>query len=177
MFMQFPSPALGPSGNLTVKGEVQDPSLPNPTATWIAVQSVEFGIENPTTIGSATGGAGAGKAKFNQFQIKKTVDSASPTLFSAVGLGVHFPTVTLVVRKAGGSKAIYLTYTFALVFVSEVDWSAELGDEAPTETVTLTYGAMGVSYSKQDSTGALVGSPAVSNWSQITNAPNLTVTP
>jgi hypothetical protein len=29
-----------------------------------------FGVENPTTIGSATGGAGAGKIKFNEFQIK-----------------------------------------------------------------------------------------------------------
>lgn len=29
-----------------------------------------FGVENPTTIGSATGGAGAGKIKFNEFQVK-----------------------------------------------------------------------------------------------------------
>ena len=26
-----------------------------------------YGVENPTTIGSATGGAGAGKIKFNEF--------------------------------------------------------------------------------------------------------------
>lgn len=33
---------------------------------------------NPSTIGSATGGAGAGKTRFNEFTIKKTSDSASP---------------------------------------------------------------------------------------------------
>ena len=36
-----------------------------------------FGIENPTTIGSATGGAGAGKIKFNEFTIKKLSDQAT----------------------------------------------------------------------------------------------------
>jgi hypothetical protein len=36
-------------------------------------------IENPTTIGSGTSGAGAGKIKFNEFQITKTTDKSSPT--------------------------------------------------------------------------------------------------
>jgi hypothetical protein len=31
--------------------------------------------------GSATGGAGAGKIKFNEFQITKTTDQASPLSF------------------------------------------------------------------------------------------------
>jgi hypothetical protein len=42
-------------------------------------QGGSFNIENPTTIGSATGGAGAGKIKFNEVTIKKPTDSASPT--------------------------------------------------------------------------------------------------
>jgi len=36
------------------------------------ISDFSFGVENPTTIGSATGGAGAGKIKFNEFTIKKT---------------------------------------------------------------------------------------------------------
>lgn len=35
------------------------------------IKDFSFGVENPTTIGSATGGAGAGKIKFNEFTIKK----------------------------------------------------------------------------------------------------------
>ena len=38
------------------------------------IKDFSFGVENPTTIGSATGGAGAGKIKFNEFTIKKTTD-------------------------------------------------------------------------------------------------------
>ena len=45
------------------------------------IKDFSFGIENPTTIGSATGGAGAGKIKFNEFSITKTTDSASPNFF------------------------------------------------------------------------------------------------
>src|SRR5262249_44115972 len=40
------------------------------------IKDFSFGVENPTTIGSATGG-GAGKIKFNEFTIKKTTDQAS----------------------------------------------------------------------------------------------------
>ena len=36
------------------------------------IKDFSFGVENPTTIGSATGGAGAGKIKFNEFEIKKS---------------------------------------------------------------------------------------------------------
>jgi type VI secretion system secreted protein Hcp len=172
MFMNFPQPAVALGGNITIKGEVQDPAHLN----WVSVKSVAFGIENPIIIGSISGGAGTGKAKLDQLEITKAVDSASPLLFSAVGLGAHFPTVTLAIRKAGGTTAPqdYLIYTFAMVFVSEVSWSAENGDDIPTEKVTLIYGAMSISYAKQSNTGALL-TPVVSNWSQVLNQPTLSV--
>jgi len=59
---------------------------------------------HPTTIGSATGGAGAGKVKFNEFTIHKTTDRASPTLYKNVSTGKHFNNVSLHVRKAGGEQ-------------------------------------------------------------------------
>jgi hypothetical protein len=42
------------------------------------IKDFSFDVENPTTIGSATGGAGAGKTKFNEFSIGKKVDSGPP---------------------------------------------------------------------------------------------------
>jgi len=35
----------------------------------IEIKDFSFGVENPTTVGSSTGGAGAGKIKFNEFSI------------------------------------------------------------------------------------------------------------
>src|ERR1700720_4537057 len=40
---------------------------------------------NPSSVGSATGGAGAGKARFNEFTITKTSDSASPIVLDSSG--------------------------------------------------------------------------------------------
>src|SRR5262245_54118469 len=66
---------------------LEDRSLPSTTipvapgpAPALEIKDFSFSIENPT-IGSATGGAGAGKIKFNEFTIKKTTDSASPAFF------------------------------------------------------------------------------------------------
>src|SRR5262249_40757702 len=45
------------------------PHRPKPPG--VSRNGFTFGVENPTTIGSATGGAGAGKIKFNEFTISK----------------------------------------------------------------------------------------------------------
>src|SRR5919201_322401 len=56
------------------------------------IKDFSFGVENPTTIGSATGGAGAGKIKFNEFTIKKTTDKASAAFFKNCCAGAHYDT-------------------------------------------------------------------------------------
>lgn len=68
------------------------------------IKDFSFGVENPTTIGSATGGAGAGKIKFNEFTITKTTDKASPLFFKNCCAGAHYKKVTLTARKAGGEN-------------------------------------------------------------------------
>ena len=71
----------------------------------IELQDFNLGGETPATIGSATGGAGAGKIKFNEFTIKKTTDSASPAFFRNCVAGAHYKKVTLEMRKAGGDPS------------------------------------------------------------------------
>ena len=55
------------------------------------IKDFSFGVENPTTIGSATGGAGAGKIKFDEFQIGLPATDAFVGLSSFVGLHVKRP--------------------------------------------------------------------------------------
>jgi type VI secretion system secreted protein Hcp len=107
------------------------------------IKDFSFGVENPTTIGSATAGAGGGKAKFNEFQITTTLDSASAAFFKSCVAGAHYDTVILEMRKAGGDPThpgtAFLKYTFHTVFVTKIDWSGP-GDESPTEAITFVYG-------------------------------------
>src|SRR5262249_33750958 len=119
------------------------------------IKDFSFSVENPSTIGSATSGAGAGKAKFNEFEITKTTDSASPTFFKNCVAGVHYGKVTLAMRKAGGDPSSagkeFLRYTFGTVFTTGIDWSGP-GDEGPEEKIKFVYGVLQVEYFPQKST-------------------------
>src|SRR5436853_7851940 len=81
------------------------------------IKDFSFGVENPTTIGSSTGGAGAGKIKFNEVQIKKTSDQASPLFFKNCCVGAHYKTGTVYMRNAGGEamkpRPPFLRFKFA----------------------------------------------------------------
>jgi len=59
-----------------------------PKTKAFEIKDFSFGVENPTTIGSATKGAGAGKIKLNELTIRKTTDTASPSSSSANGGGI-----------------------------------------------------------------------------------------
>ena len=125
---------------------------PNGSPCAFEIKDFSFGVENPTTIGSATGGAGAGKVQFNEFTIKKTTDSASPVFFRNCVAGSHYAKVTLTMRKAGGDPSSagqpFLTYTFGTVFTTKINWSGP-GDEGPEESITFVYGALSVDYHPQ----------------------------
>lgn len=135
------------------------------------IKDFSFGVENPTTIGSATGGAGSGKATFHEFHITKSADSASPILYQHVANGQHFNTATLTMRKAGGdpkqSGTAFLMYKFGTVFTTKIDWSGP-GDEGPEEQITFVYGKLSVAYQQQKPNGTL-GVPIASCFDTIRN--------
>jgi type VI protein secretion system component Hcp len=113
----------------------------------IELQDFNLGGETPATIGSATGGAGAGKIHFNEFTIKKTTDAASTTFFRNCVQGAHYKKVTLSMRKAGGDPQSagkpFLVYHFYDVIVTSAnaaDHGVKFGfgrsevENAPTPT-------------------------------------------
>jgi type VI secretion system secreted protein Hcp len=136
--------------------------------------SITFGVTQAETTGSAATGSGAGKAKFDEFQIEKFVDLASVPLYSACCAGAHFPTIFLAIRKAGGSNLIYLQYMFRMVFVTSISWTGGDGEAAPKETIKFKYGALGIQYVRQLATGQ-AGTPISCYWSNVTNKPVLDV--
>jgi type VI secretion system secreted protein Hcp len=154
---------------ITVVGESVDKAHPQ----TILVNAVDFSVENPTTIGSTSTGAGAGKAKFNAIKVSKHVDSASPALFQALTTGAHFPVVKLFVRRAGATTlSDYAIYQFNLVYITNVDISGDGGDETLHETVQMVYGALQVSYAPMTATGTL-GKQQIATWNQVTNTDKL----
>jgi type VI protein secretion system component Hcp len=162
----------GSTGMMKVVGETKDAtySKTSPNAAF-EINQWSFAIENPTSIGSQTSGAGGGKAKLNEFSIKKVVDSASPAFFKNCVAGAHYKKVILEMRKAGGdpgsSGKPFLRYTFYTVFTTGVDY--DIGDDTgPTETIKFQYGTVHIMYTKQDATGAQ-GLQSQAGWNQILN--------
>jgi type VI secretion system secreted protein Hcp len=145
-----------------IKGESRDVAFRDA----IVLRSFSWGAENPTTIGSATGGAGTGRAKLNELTVNKGIDSASPLLFQRLATGTHDTSMRLTVRRAGQTPFVYLQYQFGTVFVTSVKQSGD-GD-ATQETVTFAYGAAAQRYTPQTLTGA-AGTPIPFGWDQVEN--------
>jgi type VI secretion system secreted protein Hcp len=157
-------------GMLPAEGETTDETYSKKKA--FEIKDFSFGVENPTTIGSATGGAGAGKIKFNEFTIKKTSDKASCAFFRNCCAGAHYKKVVIQMRKSGGDPARsgkeFLGFSFETVFTTKIDWTGP-GDEGPEESITFVFGKMVIKYVPQEKTGAAAPQPIFKGWDQITN--------
>jgi type VI secretion system secreted protein Hcp len=136
----------------------------------IEISSFSFGAHNTTTIGSATGGAGAGKVTFSSFSIMKKTDKTSPLLFQANASGTHYQKCVVTLRKAGGTPVEYLKYTFGTVFVESIQWSGSTGgDDTPTESVSFVYGQLQIDYQPQGADGKAVGGAIHGGWDATKN--------
>lgn len=134
----------------------------------IEIYSFSWGASNPTTIGSGTSGAAAGKVSISSFNIMKKSDSASPTLFQYCCAGKHFQKATVTMNKASGEldKALaFLVYEFQEVYIESIQWSGSSGgDDTPTESVSMAFGSVKVTYTPQATTGSAAPKPVGAGW-------------
>src|SRR6266850_262113 len=111
------------------------------------IKDFSFDVENPTTIGSATGGAGAGKVRFSEFHITKSTDKASPTLFLKCATGSHIKSAVLSVRKAGGEgrqNDDFLKLTLSDVLVSSYSLAGRTPPPPPPATINAPVDTVGI---------------------------------
>jgi type VI secretion system secreted protein Hcp len=162
----------GPNGGIALpEGETTDSVFKDKKA--FEIYSFSFGASNPVTLGSGTGGGGAGKVSISSFNIMKRTDKASPKLFAACCAGGHFNKAIVSLRKAGPESAkaggVYLEYTFHKVFIESIQWSGSAGgDDYPTESVSFGFGAIEIGYKPQKPDGTL-DTKVPATWSVIKN--------
>jgi type VI secretion system secreted protein Hcp len=143
MFMKF-TPEL--------KGESKDKAH----AGTIDVLAWSWGVSNS---GSAHvgGGAGAGKANFQDLSFTKYVDLASADLIYDCASGKHLDKAELIVRKAGEKPLEYIIITMTEVLVTSVSTGGSGGEDRLTENVTLNFAKFQLDYKEQAKTGAEAG--------------------
>jgi type VI secretion system secreted protein Hcp len=139
----------------------------------VQINDFSMSVENITTIGSATSGAGAGKVKFNELTITKPVDATSPMFFKLLASGQMIPGMELIARKAGANgNYIYQRYYFKMVAVTKQEQSPS--DDGINETLTFAYGALGETYVKQNTTTGTTTN-VFQSWSQVNNVGQLII--
>lgn len=138
---------------------------------WIEVGSFSVSASNPTQVGTASAGAGAGKVSISSFNVTKVVEASSPKLFAACCAGSHWDKGSLVMMEAGGADAVvFFQYDFTMLFVDSISWSGGSGgDSKPNEAVSFVFGSINTTYSAQTAQGGMqkVGG---AGWSLTTNS-------
>ncbi len=124
----------------------------------IEVIDFSFGIQQSGT-SAFGGGAGAGKANFNDFHFTKRYDKASPKLMQMCAVGEHIKKATLVCRKAGKEQQEYLKVDFSDVLVSSYTIGGGGGGNViPNDSISLNFSKIEVEYKEQKADGTLGGS-------------------
>lgn len=131
-----------------IKGESQDDKHKD----WIDVLSYSQKITPPAPPVPKPGPA---PVTSHEFVITKQVDVASPKLYEACASGKHIAKATIEVwRPTGKTSQKYLTIQMQQVIISSVNASSPSAKDSPTETLTLTYGSVQWTYTKQSPAGS-----------------------
>jgi type VI secretion system secreted protein Hcp len=101
----------------------------------------------------------AGKSRIKDIQIHKRVDKASVTLMSFCSTYRSVDAGTLTVRKAGSTALEYFKIELKRVLVKSVELQTH--DSDVSESVTLGFGAIKLTYLPQSATGAMGGGAVV----------------
>lgn len=117
----------------------------------IDIQSWSFGASQSGSM-AAGGGGGAGKVVMQDFHFTKSIDKASPKLFEALATGKHLKEAKLVLR--GSSSMEYLVITLSDVLVSSYSTGGSSSEDRPTESISLNFAQIKMSYVEQDAKGS-----------------------
>ncbi len=137
---------------------------------WIELLSFNWGVSQPVSVSSATGGRTAGRADFQDFAITKLVDRATPNLALHCANGRHIPKVIVELCLAAETKHPFMKITMEDVVVSSVGsgGAASAVEPRPQETVTFNYGKIEWEYTPLDPTGKK-GATVKQGWDLETN--------
>jgi type VI secretion system secreted protein Hcp len=138
----------------------------------IELYSFSLGASNPVTVGSGSGGMSGGKVSISSFNFMKKTEKSSGSLFSACCSGQHYATATVTMRKAGGTggQSIFLVYEFTECMVESIQWSGSTGgDDAPTESVSMAFAKVKITYNGQKPDGTF-GKLTEASWDMTTVA-------
>lgn len=144
-------------------GDIKGESTDKDHKDWVSVMSYDHGVSQPASVTQkSAGGRTAEAVNHSEFRITKLVDAATPKLYEAACKGTHIPEVTLELWRAGGDPLKYMEVKMKEVLISGVTAAGDpTGQHGfPTEAVSMVYGAIEWTYTKQKPDGTAGGNVA-----------------
>ncbi len=142
-------------------------------SNWIQLSEYGFGVSQPHAGSrSDSGAATGGRADFDAFTCKKSVDKASNALMIVCAKGDHLPKITVEICRATGDKTpfVKLIFTDCIITKHTITGSGGSEGEMPTEDLEFNFGSVEFSYQATDhKSGALVGGMIPKKWDVIQN--------
>jgi len=128
---------------------------------WTDCESVEWSIDQPSTIASG-GGGGAAIGNFRELIVTATHDKVMPSIWAKCASGEHIPKVEVAGAKMGGTQMEYMKIELSDAMVSSCRLGSQKGDEG-----TIQYGFMAskvkISYWEQNKDGTK-GAASEQEW-------------
>ena len=133
-------------------------------AQWFQLSDFAVGFSNSASIGSATGGAGAGKATFNPLSLKLPSNEL-PQLDNLLFTGGHLSQIEVAgYANSGGTQMLVDDYLFGTDFLT-----AASTDISGAQQLSVAFGQVQQSHYSQSTTGA-VQPPTQIGWDVVTNS-------
>lgn len=145
-----------------VDGESQDKDHRN----WSPIHSFQLGMARET----GTTGTVRGEVKIDDILVTKELDKSSPKLMEACVTGETTGSVILSMTRGGAEPRKYMTVELKNVVITSVQVSGRADDTVPTETISLNFEEIKVTYTPQGLDGSS-GEPVIFSWNIVTNTP------
>lgn len=149
-----------------IKGESQDQDH----SGWLEAINWSFGMQQPTSATASTAGGGTSeRVHYDTFNFTQLINLASPKLYEYCSQGKHIPEVVIEMFRASGEKRVkYMEIKLKTVIVSSVQAGHSETSGFPTETVSLSFGAISWTYEQQKRDGSTAGK-STGAWSLVNN--------
>jgi len=158
-----PAPAIAET--FLKLGDIQGESTDIKHKGEIDILSFSQSFINTTTIGSAGGGAGAGKVQCGAVTMMKSIDASSPFLLKGAATGQHFPDATITFRSASTGKNTTEYYVIKMqdVFVTELSQTDSADPDRIFEKLVLNARSFDFKYTPLTIKGT-AGTPVSFKW-------------
>ena len=124
---------------------------------WMEIESFTFSMSKPT-MGASGSSRRRGTIVFDDVQLTKLVDKATPKLMEAAALGTVVSEVTFEFRRVIGKKmVVFHKYEFDNSLITSYQCTGSTGDLPPEDTFSMNFEVVKVTYTEYDESGNPAG--------------------